>query len=286
MKIIIIGASGFLGKRLFNYFKKKCDVIGTYSKNNEKGMVNLDATNYQKVLNFITHHKPDIVIDTVALTSSVLCEKNPDLCYKLNYQTAKNIVGACREINAKMIFLSSSYLFNGEKGYYSEEDITNGNTQYGKTKIKAEKAVSALKDYLILRVDMLYGIEKGKVKFGARTFDRVIEIGYPNQIRTPVFIDDIPKIINKLIFDKKKGIFHIAGPDKIKTIDFMEKLAEIENSSGKIKIVSSEGWVVKSPLNSSLNISKLRNEGIDTTTFKEALMLIKETKKSQTLPSL
>jgi len=94
---------------------KEHEIIGTYSKNKKEGLYYLDATEKNSVKDFFTKFKPDIVIDTVALTSSVACEKDPKLCEELNYVTAKNIAEACKETNAKMVFISSSYLFDGEK---------------------------------------------------------------------------------------------------------------------------------------------------------------------------
>lgn len=275
MKIAIIGANGFLGEKLKEYFSKNNEVIplGIIP---QEGIIRLDATNKEEVDNFMLKFKPDVVIDTVALTSSVACETNPELCYKLNYTTAKNIADSCKKINAKMIFISSSYVFDGKKGDYSEEDLPNPENEYAKTKILAEREISKLKDYLIIRMEMMFGIYNNHLRFGTGGFDKeIIEVGYPEQWRNPIFINDVPKIMDELIKRKQKGIFHLAGRDKIKLLPFLEKLSKIENSKCKFKIVDPSSWLVKSPESPTLDISKINSLGIKTTSFEEALKEIK-----------
>jgi len=275
MKIVILGI-GFLGRKLIEYFSKDYEIIGADIKEKEN-IFRLDATDKETVKEFLFFHKPDMVIDTVALTSSIACEKNPDLAYRLNYLTAKNIAEVCGEINAKMIFISSSYLFDGEKGDYSEKDRTNPKNEYAKKKILAEQEILKLKNSLILRVDIMYGLNSGRIMFGASNFEKgIIEVGYPEQMRSPVFIDDVPRIAIQLIEKNQCGIFHVAGPTKIKMIDFLKKLASVVGKEGIIKIVDSTGWVVKSPKDSSLDTSKINSLGIRTTSFEEALKILAE----------
>lgn len=275
MKIAIIGANGFLGEKLKEYFSQNNEVIPS-GIIPQDGIIKLDAANKEEVDNFMFKFKPDIVIDTVALTNSVACETNPELCYNLNYTTAKNIADSCKRINAKMIFISSSYVFNGKKGDYSEEDLPSPENEYAKTKILAEKEISKLKDYLILRMEMMFGIYNNHIRFGTGGFDKdIIEVGYPEQLRNPIFINDVPKIIDELIQRKQKGIFNLAGMDKLKLLPFLERLSKIEDSKCKFKIVDSSSWLVKSPESPTLNISKINSLGIKTTSFEEALKEIK-----------
>jgi dTDP-4-dehydrorhamnose reductase len=276
MKIIVMGGNGFLGKELIKYFSAENEVISA-SLHSSDGTISLDATNKVKINNFISKHKPDLVIDTIALSSSVACEKNPEQCKEINYSIAKNIAEACNETNTQMIFISSSYVFDGDRGNYTEKDIPNPRNEYAKTKVMAEQEISKLSNYLILRVEMMYGLDHGKIKFGTRTLDtEPIEIGYPSQIRNPLFIEDVPKIISTLIKKGQKGIFHVAGPDKIFMLDFIKKLSELIPSSPQIKIVDDSKWLIKSPQNPTLNISKINSLGIKTTSINNAVNLLKK----------
>ena len=272
MKIAIFGI-GFLGNKLMEFFSKEHKVIGADINPKNNFIKKIDATNKKEVEDFLIQNKPEIVIDTIALTSSVKCEKNLELCKKLNYETAKNIADACKKINSKMIFISSSYVFNGEKGNYKETDQPKTTNEYAKTKLLAENEVLKNPTSIVIRIEPMYGFDSltNQLKFGTGTFAKEVEIGYPDMLRKPLFIEDVPNIILKLIKKNQKGIFNVAGPDKLKWIDFLKKLALLINAQDKIKIVDSSKWVIKSPNDSSLEISKINSLGIKTTSFKDAL---------------
>jgi dTDP-4-dehydrorhamnose reductase len=286
MKIAIIGV-GFLGTKLINYFSKNCDVVGAdINIHNNRFVKKLDATDRKEVKDFLISENPNIVIDTVALSSYFACENNPDLCKKLNYDSAVNIADICKEINAKMIFISSSYVFNGEKGNYSEKDIPNSAHEYGMSKVRAEKKVLELENSIIIRTEPLYGYdeEKAQITVGTNTFQDYAKVGYPDLLRSPVFVDDIPKIISNLIEKKQSGIFHIASANKIKWLFFLTKVASVINAQEKIMIVDNSDWILKPPHDSSLDISKITSLGISITSFDIALIALREivaTKKTK-----
>ncbi len=273
MKIAVFGV-GFLGSKLINFFSNDCEVVGADIKlHNNRFVKKLDATDPKEVKDFLISEKPDIVIDTVALSSYFICENNPDLCKKLNYDTAENIADICKEINAKMIFISSSYVFNGEKGNYSEKDMPNSTHEYGRSKVRAENKVLELKDSIVIRTEPLYGYdeEKAQITVGTNTFQDYAKVGYPDLLRSPVFVDDIPKIISNLIEKKQSGLFHIASTKKITWAYFLTKVASIINAEDKVIIVDNSDWILKPPHDSSLDISKITSLGISTTSFDIAL---------------
>lgn len=272
MKIVIFGI-GFLGTKLMDYFLLKgFNVVGASISSRNSIVKELDARNKKEVEELLIINKPDIVIDTIALSSYYSCEKNHDLCKALNYSTAKNIAEVCKVINSKMIFISSSYVFDGEKGNYSETDKTNSTNEYARTKVLAEKKVLELKNSIVIRTEPMYGFDKGnnELKAGTNTFKSNVKNGYPNMLRSPIFIDDVPKIIFELIKNNQTGIFHIAGPQKTKWIDFLKKFASLINLQDKVKIVDSSSWILKPPHDSSLNTSKINALGINTVSFGNA----------------
>ena len=273
---MVIGANGFLGRKLVSFFSKNNEVIPV-SRTPNDGVITLDATDKKQVFNLIKKYNPQVVIDTVAIASTVPCERNPRLCMQTNYLTAKNIAQACKNSKVKLVFISSSYVFDGKKGNYKESDKTRPKNQYSKTKVMAEKEVLKLEDSIVIRVDMMYGVENKKIKFGTGTFEKdIIEVGYPNQVRSPIFVDDVPKVIGSLIQKNQRGIFHAASHEKIKMIDFLRKLSKIEDVAEKIKIVDSSKWIVKSPANSTLDISKIISLGIKTSSFEKSLEKIRK----------
>ena len=276
MKIAILGV-GFLGEKLFEFFSKRFKVVCA-DINPRSDLVNkIDATNKQEIENLLTVEKPDIVIDTIALSSYFVCENNHKLCRKLNFESAKYIAEACKKIDAKMIFISSSYIFDGEKGDYLETDIPNSLNKYALSKIDAEKKVLELDGAIVIRSEPMYGFDKGKkqIIFGTNTFEVDVKIGFPNILRKPIFIDDVPPIIFSLVEKNQSGIFNIAGPTKLRWLDFLIDLSTLENAQNKIKIVDNSSWILKPPYDSSLNTSKISSLGIETTDFKVALKELK-----------
>ncbi len=277
MKIVIIGASGFLGTKLMNILSKNNKVIGTYSKNKKENLVQLDATNEQEVKEFLLKNKPDLVIDTIALTSSVACEKDPALCKLLNYQTAKNIVEACKLINVPMIFMSSTYIFDGKSGDYSESDVPIPLNEYGKMKILAEQELLKYPKSIILRVDIMYGFngknEKNGVFGGSILTGNEVKLREPNQMRTPVFVEDVSRAILFLAEKKQNGIFHVAGKDKVKMMDFLKSLEKIVRNDTKIVEDMDKTSVapVKAPFNATFNTSKMEKLGFKFSSFEEGL---------------
>ena len=183
-------------------------------------------------------------------------------------------------IKAKVIFISSSYVFDGKKGDYSETDPLNPENVYGIEKIKAEKKVLE-SGGLVLRVDIMYGYNSKNNPNGV--FDKIlsnkeIEERNPTQLRTPLFIDDVAQIIIKLIENNQSGIFNVAGPDKITIYDFQKQLEEIarKNKDSKIKIINDPNALIKPPMNTTLNTKKINSLRIYTTPLKQGLKKLKE----------
>jgi dTDP-4-dehydrorhamnose reductase len=277
MKIVILGV-GFLGAKLVEFFSKRFNVVCA-DINPRSDLVNkIDATNKQEIEKLLTVEKPDIVINTIALSSYFVCENNHKLCRKLNFESAKYIAEACKKIDAKMIFISSSYIFDGEKGNYLETDTPNSLNKYALSKIDAEKKVLELDGAIVIRSEPMYGFDKGKkqIIFGTNTFEVDVKIGFPNILRKPIFIDDVPPIIFSLVEKNQSGIFNIAGPTKLKWLDFLIDLSKLVNAQNKIKIVDNSAWILKPPYDSSLNTSKITSIGIKTTDFKVALKELKK----------
>ena len=279
MKILIIGATGFLGRKLMNFLSKSHEVYGA-SLTKEKGIKKVDATDINEVSEIISTLNPEIVIDTVSLSSSIECENNPSLAERLNYLTAKNIQTICEKNGSKMIFISSSYVFDGISGNYSENDMPCPVNQYGKTKEMAENEIKKLKEYLILRVDLMYGFNGINLPNGV--FSKIISrkniyVSDLNQQRSPIFVDDVVKIIDILLKTGKNGIFHLSGDEKISYFKFLKRLEKIKREKTKIFISqsnSSKGLTI--PQVSTLNNSKLKNLGIFPSSLNEGLENLKK----------
>lgn len=277
MKIVVFGA-GFLGNKLIQFFSENHKVLGADINPINKIIKKIDACDANDVKNFLIQEKPNIVIDTVALSSYFTCEQNPKLCQKLNYETAVNIAKGCKEIDAKMVFISSSYVFNGELGNYSEKDRPNSEYEYAKSKIQAENIVLELENSIVIRSESLYGYDnvRNQLTVGTNTFENDAKVGYPDLLRCPVFVDDLPRVISILIEKNQNGLFHVASKQKITWLYFLKKVASLISASDRVKIVDNSDWILKPPHDSSLNISKISSIGIKMTSFEDGLKNLKK----------
>lgn len=283
-KILIIGASGLLGSKIYEKFSKDYKIIGTYSKNKEKNLYHYDIT--KKDLTIFKEIKPEIVMHTAGLTKLDSCETNKEEAYKVNVEGTENIIQGCKLNKSKLIYFSTDFVFDGKKGNYKEEDVTNPLSYYAKTKLEAEEMVknSGL-DYIIARVAVLYGAKQNN-KIVSWCIDQLKSEEYvtliADHMRTPTLVDDIAEALNILIMKNKTGIYHIAGSEKLSAFSMGVRIAEIFNFDKKyLKPITSHRFKQKAPRprDSSLNIEKLQKEGIKMSNFVEGLKKIKEQMK-------
>ena len=281
MKFLILGV-GFLGSKLLNDLSDNFDAIGADIKPKNIVVKKIDATIPLEIENFLMQEAPDVVINTIALSSYYACEKDPGLCRKLNFESAKNIAKACRKVNAKMVFISSSYVFDGSKGEYLETDVPNATTQYALSKIDAEKEVLKLNNSIVLRFEPIYGFDAcNNIVFGTNTFQSEVNVAFPNLLRRPIFINDIAPLLLLLIENNQKGIFNVAGGSILKWLDFLNHLAALENTEDRIKTVDNTSWILSPPYNTSLNTEKVISLGAKITNFQQALKEMKNNKKGE-----
>ena len=241
MKILIIGASSFLGNKLYYNLSKNHEVLGTYFKNPvNNGFVQLDLQDTNAVKNIIAYMSPDVVILCSANADPDVCEKNKEESRVLNVDAVKNITTALNSFNEiKLIFISSDYIFSGNRpDGYSENSCPDPISYYGKTKSEAETIVKMLKKGVILRIPIIYGYNDCKDK---ETFVTKI-LGRRNQEihcddsfkRYPVLIDDIAVAIERIIEKKVAGIFHLNGPEKVTKYEWANKINETFSLNARI----------------------------------------------------
>jgi dTDP-4-dehydrorhamnose reductase len=275
MSVLIIGGSGVVGTKLLNHLtENQYNVEFTYLENPIPYAVGhkLDILQSNSVLNLITKINPDVVINTTCLNSVDKCESHPELAYDITVNGMKNIIDACKMIDCKLINISTSFVFDGKKESYDEEDIESPSNNYGLTKFQADELIkkSGL-DYLILRTDALYcWIENWQKEKRTNSVLRVINHLNQNKkfnevidwYNTPTYVPDLVYLIKLLIEQKQRGIFHISGPEFCNRYEWSLKVAEVFNLDKSLicPIHSDELNLPGKRVNVNLNSSKIINE--------------------------
>lgn len=267
MKILLTGGSGLFGQAFIDLVKKTYELYATYNQNplNFENALQLDITDVEQVKKVIEKIKPDVIVHSAAFTNVDKCEIEKEKACETNAKATENIAKIADKINAKLIYISTDYVFDGEKGLYKEEDKTNPINYYGLTKLEGEKAViKHCNDYVIARTSVIYGMNKKN--FATWVIDelkngRQINI-ITDQWVSPTLNIDLAEQILALIEKDEKGIFHTAGGERISRYDFVMKLAEIFGfDKSLINPITSDklNWIAKRPKDSSLDVSKISN---------------------------
>ena len=281
--ILITGASGFLGKKLFDKLSKKYNIYGTYSSNKKSGeFLYLDITDMALIVNIIKRTNPKVIIHTSALCDADFCEKNRELAYNINVQGTQNIINICKQNDIKLVFLSSDYVYDGDNPPYTEESIARPVNYYGETKLICEKLIKEkLKDYIILRPTILYGFndEEDKDTFVGKVIKKLRtgkEVSVDNDVmKYPLIIDDLVNFIDILLKEDAKGSFNIGSEEGFTRYGWAKKIAEIFNLDSKLIKSEKTENIAKKPNNVLYDLSKLKRYSIKIRGLKEGLNMMK-----------
>ena len=206
LNIVITGAHGQLGKELERKLNHSHSVV-SLSKND------LDITEKEKVYKIITQHKPQIIIHAAAFTAVDQCEIDRKKAYEVNGLGAGYVALAANMVRARMFYISSDYVFDGNKqSPYLEEDVPNPKSTYGMSKWMGEQLVLSINRGTVIRTSWLYGHNgKNFVKTMLELAKKKKEIKVVNdQVGSPTYVNDLVETLQHL-FDKKDGIYHISN---------------------------------------------------------------------------
>jgi len=232
-KVLVTGACGYIGSNLRKYLAGKgYDVYGLTSKSVEAAkMYRVDLTDVEKVFEVFVSVKPDVVVHAAGLSSLSECERNPELAMRINVETTRGIVAALSKMGqgAKLVFLSSDYVFDGERGNYAEGDEVNPRTVYGRTKVLAETVIREhLENYIICRTANVYsrGGNFFTLILEALEQDRTVDV-FDDVFFTPTYIDYLLDSLRALIELDFKGVIHVAGRERMSRYGFALKVADV-----------------------------------------------------------
>jgi len=267
-KILVTGSSGLLGSKIIEQARRLYEVIPTYrTRTTFPNSVKMDITQESDVRQVFSHLKPTIVIHTAAETNVDKCEVSKEHAWSVNAKGTENIADMSRMVSAKIIYVSTDYVFDGEKGLYTEEDDPNPINYYGLTKLEGEKyIVDTCEDYVIVRTSVLYGWHPSKsnfVKWVITSLEDNRRINVVNDhYNSPTLADNLAETVLEIIEKDLKGLYHTAGSERIDRFEFAVEVARnffLDSSLIQpAKMDDLKVWVAKRPRDSSLCIDKIQ----------------------------
>ena len=267
MKILITGASGMLGADLQKALGADHELIPTDVVGD---VASLDITDTAEVMNMITAVRPDVVIHAAAYTDVDGCERDPDRAYKVNALGTWNVATACRENDAALVYVSTDFVFDGEKGApYTEYDSTNPLGHYGGSKLAGEKHVRELcPRHYITRTAWLYGAHGKNFPFSmmnaAKTRKELKVVS--DQIGSPTFTVDLAATIRDLIGSPMYGTYHVTNSGSCSWYEFAKEILRLAGITDvDVKPIMAEEWPspTRRPKQSVLRRYSLELQGRD-----------------------
>lgn len=273
-KILFTGITGLLGKYFLMQKTKKYGIVGIYN-NNKPSYKNtnfkINILDKKKIISVIKSIKPNVVVHAASIGNVDYCESHGREAYEVNVEGTRNVLKACGDVGAKIIFISSNAVYDGEHPPYNEESKLNPLDVYGKTKVRSEEIVSNGKSpYVILRLMTMYGWPPPGARNNPVSWIieelrqnkkiKIVNDIYNNHLFAGQAADAIWKVIEQ---NKTKEVYNIAGRDCISRYKLALNVAEIFNfDSSLITPVKSDFFknIAPRPKNTCFDTTKIKKE--------------------------
>jgi dTDP-4-dehydrorhamnose reductase len=256
-KILLTGCRGQLGRAIEKEYED--DPAALICTDSSK----LDITDIDAVMDYVRDLSPAVIINCAAFTAVDACEEQWDLAYRVNAIGPRNLAIAAREVGAKLMHVSTDYVFDGNGTRpYTEFDAPDPASAYGKTKLAGEQFVSQFSDrYFILRTAWLYGEGKNFVKTMLRLAEdhdqvRVVR----DQIGSPTSAKELARVMHLLEPTDNYGLFHATCEGSCSWADFAKEIFALAGTGTKVSAITTAeyGSPVKRPAYSVLDNYMLR----------------------------
>lgn len=261
MKVLVTGIKGQLGFDVCNELTRR----GIENQGIDRD--ECDITNKQAVLDYIYNYAPDVVVHCAAYTAVDRAESEEHVCRRVNRDGTEYIALACKTINAKMVYISTDYVFNGEGDKFFEvDDETGPLNMYGLTKLEGEEQVrKILEKYFIVRISWVFGVN------GNNFINTMLRLAGGNkelkivadQIGSPTFTYDLAPLICDMIETEKYGTYHATNEGECSWAEFAEHIFKVAGQNVLVHHITTEEYPTKAvrPKNSRLSKKSLDEAG-------------------------
>lgn len=263
MKVLVTGYTGQLGYDVVKELQNRnIECIGTTRQD-------FSLTDTEEMKSFIKKYKPDTVIHCAAYTAVDKAEDEPELCRAVNTEATKEIAEICKDIDAKMIYISTDYVFPGDgDSFYEPEDEKAPQNVYGQTKLDGEKAVQEILDkYFIVRISWVFGANgRNFIKTMlnlAKTHDKLTVVD--DQTGSPTYTVDLAKLLCDMVQTDKYGVYHATNEGICSWYEFACEIFKQSGIDIKVEPVSSSAFSTKAkrPHNSRMSKKCLDKAGFN-----------------------
>ncbi len=261
MKILVTGVKGQLGYDI-------CRILSDRGiEHRGVDIDDFDITDRQAVSAYIVSYHPDAVIHCSAFTAVDRAEDDVELCTRVNAEGARNIADVAAEIGAKMMYISTDYVFPGNgECFYQPDDPTGPLSMYGKTKLMGEEAVRTASDrHFIVRISWVFGKNGHNfVKTMLRLAETKTDLNVvADQIGSPTYTYDLSQLLCDMIVTERYGTYHATNEGVCSWAEFAEEIMKQGGKSTVIHPIPSSEYPTRAtrPLNSRMSKDKLEENG-------------------------
>src|SRR5690242_17143023 len=277
IKLLVVGSRGRLGAALMRVYQGKFDVVGF-------NRTQLDLAKPDEIRDKISNLSFDVLINAAAFTNVDLCETEKDAAFAVNAEAPGILAEICRDKNAKLIHISTDYVFDGHKRQpYTEEDAANPISAYGESKRAGEKSVLQTSDrHVVARVSWVFGPDRPSFVDAmikrARNEEKIEAIA--DKWSTPSYTGDLAELLPR-IFDVDAGILHLTNTGQCTWQEYAQHALDCCRAAGvslkaetvgAAKLADMKNWVARRPVHSVLSTAKYQAlTGIQPRSWRDAV---------------
>jgi dTDP-4-dehydrorhamnose reductase len=289
--LLVTGGSGFVGSKVSQALRAHGhDVVVTYHEHADRVAVGVDGfravaldlnePGAEPAARLVREVRPAAVAHLAAMSELSACQRDPERAERINVVGTRAMVEACRAIGAVMLFASTDQVFDGERAPYRESDAPEPLHSYGRTKLRAEAEVAALRERgLSLRISLVYGESPTGRRSASEQVVNQVSAGespklFADEFRTPILVDDVAAATAELLQRMLDGdlivpgdsprVLHLGGPERVSRFEFGTCMAEAFGFDERLLTAASRADV-------SLDVARPRDVSLDSTVAQRVL---------------